>query len=400
MCRLTLWAAAGAVLLCGGGAWARQATIVTKAGATVTGEVVTEDDKNITLAVAGINTVFPRAEVASEKYTLPPVEEYLQRRGKLRDDDIDGRLTLCEWLYGRGLLAQAKQELADLTQRAPANDDVSLLARLVDKAGADAAAATAPAAPVAVVAAAAPAAEPKMLTPVDINIIKIWESDLRTRPRVLVPDPVIDTLFTRYADAPVIRRVASASGRDAFRTMEGWAQLEVIFDAAAGVPAAQKVRDLYSRIVMVDDPPIIKTFRRFHTNYVVGYCATADCHGGAKGGSLFLFNRDPGSDATVYTNFYILRTYATRRALMIDADRPEQSLLIQEGMAQANAVFPHPAVPGWRQSFVNAQDGVARRIGAWIVNEVEPWPAKYPVRYTPPVPGAADNPYLRELNQP
>jgi hypothetical protein len=373
-------------------AWAKQGTVVTNAGATVTGEVVAQDDTSVTLNVAGAATVFKLADVKSLTI-LTPEQEFAQRRAKLADTDIKGRLDLAQWLYDQGLLDLAKRETADLRQRAPDNEDAVLLARLVDKAIDEKAQATVqPPTPAPGVGAETPGQAPglpaglKMLTPADINTIKIWEIDFASQPHVTVPSEVIDTLFKSYSADPAVP--TGQNERTAFRTLDGYKQLRTLFEVNAD--KTQKFKDFYSKIKVVDDPPAIKNLKKqFHQNYVLGYCGSASCHGGAQAGNFFLFQKDAAGATTVYTNFYILQNYVNRQASMIDHEHPELSLLIQYGMAQSNATFPHPVVPGWKPRFTDGQEQLAQSIGDWIKEDLGPSRPRYPINYTPPQFGAA-----------
>jgi hypothetical protein len=72
---------------------------------------------------------------------------------------------------------------------------------------------------------------------------------------------------------------------------------------------------------------------------------------------------------------------------MIDHEHPDQSLLVQYGMAQANATLAHPVVPGWRARFTNDQDPLAQVIEEWIKKDLGNSKPQYPITYT--LPGAA-----------
>jgi hypothetical protein len=365
---------------------------VTNGGVTATGPVLAEDDKTITLSVAGVPTAFQRQDLKSLTYQLTPQEDYAQRRARLADTDSKGRLALAQWAYDQGLLDLALGELTDLRQRAPGNDDVALLLRLVDKAIADRAAATGPAAPEPAAVPAAPQTPPpaaKMLTPDDINLIRIWDIDLRTQPNVIIPRAVIDTLFNKYGADPAVP--AGQGARDAFFGLKGYQQLRIIFDVNAS--QGQKLEDFYSKITVTDDPPSIMAFRMFHQNYVVGYCATSKCHAptGAGSGKLTLFTRDSTSPTTVYTNYFVLQSYVSGKTAMVDREHPELSLLIQYGMARVNAIYPHPDATGWRQAFANGQAPLPVVIRDWVRKLGTPrFP--YPFSYSPPIPPLAPAP--------
>jgi hypothetical protein len=130
------------------------------------------------------------------------------------------------------------------------------------------------------------------------------------------------------------------------------------------------------------------TFKtKIYYPYVLGYCATANCHGGANAKGLFLFTKDHASDSTVYTNFYILSNSNGRMGAMIDRDRPGDSLLIHYGMSPVNTPYPHPQVSGWQPAFADQGAVMPRAILSWVRHQLRHGDWRYPINYDLPLPG-------------
>src|SRR5690606_12052619 len=94
---------------------------------------VEEDDKAVTVVIAGIKTPYPRDIIKTIEFVKTVEEEYAEKRPKLQDDDITGRYALARWLYDKKAFPLAKKELDDLAKRDPKNAVVSLLKRIVDE---------------------------------------------------------------------------------------------------------------------------------------------------------------------------------------------------------------------------------------------------------------------------
>ena len=103
-----------------------------------------------------------------------------------------------------------------------------------------------------------------------------------------------------------------------------------------------------------------------------------------------LSNRRPRAEETVYTNFLILDRFRTSMgAPMIAWEAPERSALLQMGLPQADALYQHPKVQGWRPVFRSREDQGYVRAVEWIRSMYRPHPA-YPIEYTPPGEGGRD----------
>jgi len=118
--------------------------------------------------------------------------------------------------------------------------------------------------------------------------------------------------------------------------------------------------NIYSDIVIKGDPKFMREFRAVWPS-INTTCAAANCHGGPRGkGELKLFPRGAGAnDKADYTNFLILNLWEKNGRRLIDRDRPEDSLVLQYGLAldKAPAQARHPVVQGWKATFPDKKSG-------------------------------------------
>jgi hypothetical protein len=149
--------------------------------------------------------------------------------------------------------------------------------------------------------------------------------------------------------------------------MSGSEQLNIMFDL--------KAREFYGRVEVRDDPAAMLTFKRFvNRQIVVNHCGTSRCHGGADAGAFRLVLTRQLDDATVYTNFYLLNSWARGQGYMIDRSRPQESYLVQYAMPRDVALYPHPDVDGFRPQFHNRDSPIYNSIIDWIKELYSPAP--------------------------
>lgn len=153
----------------------------------------------------------------------------------------------------------------------------------------------------------------------------------------------------------------------AIRKSPGYKQLELLFSLRA--------RELYSRVKVVGDPPVMNGFRTtIHQRYVLNYCGTVTCHGNPDTQKLPLFRLQPNREATVYTNFLTLQSTTAGGQDVINRQKPENSLLLQYALTPSQSATPHPAVPGWQPRFQSKQDEFYQSIVRWIGSLWKPTP--------------------------
>lgn len=378
-------------------AWAREAVVVTQDGRQFRGEVLLDNEKGVQLSIAGITTMIAREDIRDVRYEVSVPEEFQARRQALADDDLEGRYKLALWLFENKGYALAQRELADLSVRFPEDKRIGTLSQIVETrmkiAAPPAEPRPDPSRPATPATSAAPGAllgaalsDLPMLNDEQVNMIRVYEIDMRQRPqpRVQIPREVITDFIAKYAgedNNPNPPSGLSLRGRQneiAFRRAAPQQQLEKMFELQA--------RDFYPLVQVRDDPEALMVFRRdIHRQYVLNFCGTNRCHGGnPEAGSFVLFPSRPTSDPTVYTNFYILHRWEGAGGYMIDRERPEESFLVQYGMARGEVRYPHPDVPGFVPRLTARDQNVREALLRWIGSLYRPRPT-YPISYEPPV---------------
>ena len=346
---------------------AEKTHVTTKDGKHYEGELLAEDDQKITIEVGEELIEIKRSEILSRELVPDVAKEYQQRRAKLRDDDLRGRFDLAKWLLTKRSYELAERELADIAERSPDDAKVKQLLEVVRKRlelraeGND---------------EAPGKLRNRRLTNEQINIIKVYEIDLKRprHPKVVVPNDVTNEFIERYAEQEP--RLRGRQNLREFKRASGDEKLALIFEL--------KARELYPRVQVRGDPLALATFRRtVHRQYVLNYCGTTKCHGKPETEGFKLFAKRPSDDATVYTNYYLLHTYAEGKGFMIDRDRPESSYLVQYGLPRVDASTPHPEAEGWQPKFRRADMPLQRQLTDWIEQlNNDPVP-EYPIEYPP-----------------
>lgn len=371
---------------------AKQATIRLDDGREITGEMVSENEKEVVLEIAGVRTTFPRANVTALTYLKSIAEQYQDKRAKIADDDLEKRYELVRWLFESHEFKLAKSEISSLITQFPRDGRLEAMDKLIDarvkllqeQKSQDAK----PETKVSPTEKKSPTRAAPDRKPVNfegqepaprlnddqVNVIRVYEVNPSDHPNVQVPNEVMESVYKKYAgeqDVPVgIQAQRQALGA------EGWRKLQLLFSLRA--------REFYSQVKVFDDPKVISDFRStIHTRYVLSYCASNACHGGKDAGNFFLFRFQPASEQTVYTNYYILNRYSNKTSYMIDREKPQRSLLLQYALPKNVAVTPHPDVKGWRPLIQTLDQDPAPVILNWIqsLGIVDP---KYPITYNIP----------------
>ena len=366
-------------------AFARPGIVRTTDGQAFEGDVSTdESDANIVVVkVRGIPMRLARSSVASIEYTQGFEKEFADKMAKLAANDVAGRLALAREALDRREYNLAR-DAAEAARNIDPNsaDAVAMLetirsqmrldqqprpATQPDKSresieNREAGATTEPA-----------AGDLKLIRPADINAIKLQELRPEDRNVRIRFDRDVSRRFMRYANLPPAEWNAMTDNEKVQRIL------------AEGTPEMR--RD----VLILNDPPVLFQYRRNVQPWVLQNCATSGCHGGAEGAKFSLIL--PGeSDAATYTNFYLLQRYKkeTRQSSdaifgrgdlrMIDRQRPEQSLLLQNGLPGAIAEYDHPDVPNYRPALRNTADPRYRLVLDWIAS-LRPVDTDYGIAY-------------------
>ncbi|MBX3355935.1 MAG: hypothetical protein KF724_09580 [Phycisphaeraceae bacterium] len=349
-----------------------------------------DDFSEVVYEIAGIRTRMPREAVAG--VTLEPgfEEKYQRFKETIRENEIDKRLTFARWLVAEKRFELAADELRSLTREIDLPEGRDLLRQVEAQLAMQAAAARRRAARGQTEETEPVGGEPRarrttgpvelrdilpsrLLSPDDVNLIRVYEVDLKRPPRIDIPPDVIRDLLTRYGSSPLV-----PTGHDERNRMFSWEPtrvLRLLFEL--------KARDLYPRVRVTSEPWALNVFRtKVHDAWLIPNCATSQCHGGIDAGRFFLHRQDSRTDRVRYTNLLILLRSKLDHPL-VDFEDPESSLIIQYGMPRAEARYPHPDVKGWRPVFTGTAKALKGDTMQWIRGMYSPRP-EYPVDYEPP----------------
>ena len=334
-------------------------------GRIVEGKLVSQSSDNVIVEIAGIEANYRRSEVAAVRPTPTAEERYQQRRDKLEDSDVEGRVRLARDMLRSGAPAIAERELEALVSEGREHPEIDRLlaaaqAQAQLREGEPAGSRepveqpTRPAGPEEGENPEDPRDAERLprLSKDQIRLMKVYELTFgEDGPRVQVPTATIEKFFTQYNDIPGVPRTRQE--QIAFKRLSGEQQLRIMFNAEA--------RDLYGEVLVYGDPLPIRDIRGgLHRTYVLNYCATSQCHGGpdSPGGQAFHLLRGPTSaESTLYTNFYWLQGYENAQGYMIDRDQEGRSLLLNYGLPSNLASnLAHPAVDGMQPVFNSVDD--------------------------------------------
>jgi len=386
-------------------------------GRQISGFLIRQDDTKIYLRVAGIESPFPRTDIVRTE-VLPSVSQrYREMKAAISDSDADRLVLLAEWLRMRHRFNDAMNEVEAALKADPDHRNASELKILIAKQRALAEKARARAliqpsgnATTSEGTAKGPADSFPRISPEDVNIIRVYEVDLKNVPRMVISRELVEELLKTHAQGVLEAIKDRFTGTDLMRLIvrkgndvEAFKDNEVIA-AIASLPASTfleimfdsrvRARELYSKVRVIEDPAAMKMFRdSVQGAWLHNNCATSKCHGGEDAGRLWLATKQPNSDATVYTNFLILNSFKlTDGTPLIDVTKPDASPLMQMGLVRKASKFPHPPVPrgtskvdAWRPVFRETSERRYQEAVQWIGALYRPRP-EYPVKYTPPIP--------------
>ena len=357
--------------------------LIYESGERVEGVLERVEPDTYLVRISGV-TVRVRPADLRDLVKLPPVRErYRQLRAVVREDDADALAALAEWSQRRGLLDEAVELIEMAIELEPFDLDLQrqrdvtvklrdLARRRADEPGADPDEARDPS---RVAPPPERIADFPLLTPEQVNLIKVYEVDLEDPPRILIPREVVDSFLEEYADNPLVPR--DRAGRQAFRRRPASQILELMFRVRA--------RQYYEEVTILGHPGSMRRFRDWvNAAWLANRCSSTRCHGGASGGRLLLFDRRPRDERVAYTNFLIIDRFRLEDGRpLIDYASPADSILLHAGLPRDDAIWPHPDVPGWSPVFRSRRDRGFRRAADWIASMYRPRP-EYPIEYTPP----------------
>jgi hypothetical protein len=384
----------------------RECLVILNDGRLVRGLFVRrDDDGTVTVRVGGVETTFAASSVSDLQLLAPVRERYEQMRAAIDPEDVASRVALVEWLRDREMYDEALAEVDGVLELEPFHPQArrhktwleaqielrDRKARPIRPARPDGAGDAGPddAGPDGAAQARVRQrwAEFPLLTPDEVNLIRVYEVDLANPPRMRIERSTIEALLRDH-------------GRhDAMPQTPG--QRAALFDR----PAAEilelmfrvKARELYGQVKVLEDPPAMQAFRQSiagRAGWLVNACATVQCHGGQDAGRLTLVGRRANSDEALYTNFFILDQHRLADGTpLIDYAEPARSPLMHLGMRRDQSLYPHPKTDSdrdrWRAVFRDADDPRFRQAAEWIRSLYRPRP-DYGIAWEPPAPTADD----------
>lgn len=350
-------------------------TVKLKNGRELTGEVTsTESGYQIKIVKGDSSQTVSvlKEQVDQIVDVVDPLKEYKDRLAKIDPKKADARYELAKWAFDKKLYDQALENAEAAIAIDKGHIEAPILIRQI-KALAPTTATTKPDGPTATKPDAD--ADKAMLGDDDINRIRLAE--LRDGER---------GIQIEFAKGLIDRYVEAKRGSENFETV---AQVNA-FRNKAKLEQALAIRkdhgdeaDWMDGITVKSDPKFMVDFRNKVYPVVSNFCASPECHGGAKAhGALKLFNPSVKNEKVLYTNFVLLDGYRSEAGRLINRDSIEESLLLKFGLPAASSQVQHPKKI--KQAFESRDDQKYKDVYSWIRALQPPPHPDYRLKYQPP----------------
>lgn len=351
-------------------------------GNVYVGELVERSREKIVIKIVGIDTEFATEKVLDITVEKNFEDYYKELKELINPQSYTERYRLCQWIHSRGHLVLAEQELEELVADNPKLEEAQVLLTQVraelnldsndtgihgtdisstnnwdkNQAGGN--------------------QQYRYLNKDEINLLKIYEVDLKDPPNILIARDVITNLIKEYSSNSLIPD--TEHDIRLFYRKKPVEILDIIFQL--------KAKPYYSQVRVLGEPKAFNRFRHdIHRKWLINSCASTECHGGRDAARLFLHNRSVNNDSVVYTNFLIIDRSTTEQGLpLINYDKPEDSPLFQMGMPTNKARVAHPMVPGWKPVFENMMDPLFTNSVEWVKLMYHPHSTYDLVIFSPP----------------
>ena len=376
-------------------------------GRRFSGLLLKQNADEVILQIAGIPTRFTTGQIDRLEQLEPIIVRYRQLRETVGDDP-EQIVNLAQWLQSRERYELALSEVQRALKIDPTNGNALRLRTLLEQQIVLKARAQKPKPDAATPAGGSDGVgggsgggggggggrprvvEFPVLTDPQIQLVKVYEVNLKDNPRILISRDTIARLLEKYANHPLVP--ITREGREAIYRKPPAEILDLMFRLQA--------REYYQNVEVLDQPRPFVLFReQVSRTWLLNSCATNQCHGGREAGRLVLLNRNTHSARTIYTNFYILTNFKLADGTpLIDWDQPDRSPLLQMGLPREKSRMPHPPVvrgsagfDAFKPAFRTTEDRAFQSAVEWLKSVYRPRP-KYPFEYAPLRPLTAPHP--------
>lgn len=218
-------------------------------------------------------------------------------------------------------------------------------------------------------AAIAMVRQPLPLSKEDISKIRIRE--------IWIKDNKPDDVKVAFKNDVLNRFYKEMEGLDGFKTPEDRAyfmkqsmsrKLQIIVQASDTKSLKKWEKD----IDVESDPPPLMTFRNKVYPFIVENCATATCHGKDNAPGFSWINTATPSPGQYLANFLELeaRTYGTQQLMLVNRDKPEESLVLMYSLPAGQSPFKHPKVDGYPVRAINEKSPGYVETLKWITKDL------------------------------
>ena len=353
----------------------RNGVVFLRDGGAIDGLVIEDGFSQVTLLIEGIHHNIPRGEVSHVALRPSFEEELANARNAIDPEDANMRIALAQWIIEQGRLTLARTEIENILRMEDNPRARQMLEQLKARIELEDNGRSKPLSVPTEKEDRTSGLPPRVLTPEDVNIIRVYEIDFKDPPAVEVDPKTIRKLIENHSANSMIPN--QLSRQQQLFAMSDINQVKLIFDVQA--------RELYPEIQVKGEPKSLNLFRtKVHNAWLIRNCATSGCHGGANAGTFFLHRYGLNTPKTIYENLLILeRTKLDGPHKLINYEDPTMSLLIQYALPASEARLKHPAVPGYSPAFPSGGGKTMADTLAFIEAMYNPRP-NYPVDYTPP----------------
>lgn len=348
--------------------WAEEATVYTKDGRRLSGDV-TVTDTQVTINTLAGAVVLDRGQVEKIVPRESPQAAYMRKVAALAPGDVEGHYQVAEWASEHRYWDIVVKQCTYVLGLDPKHTKAKLLLEDARRKQAEASGGGArPGAEAPREEEAPPAPgerEPlPLLSARDVQRLKLGElategggEDVRVR------------FSARRGQPDVLKQfVKEMAGRDgygeswqrAFGRLKPHEQLrEMVSAARSGVDARFELDRYADQIEILDDPAAFANFRKKVMPIVVQGCGRSGCHNATAASEFRLPGGSRSSEPFAYTLFAIMDATPTAYGPLINRERPESSVLLSYMLPLDGNNKPHPEPK--RGKFIPAIPGVRAR---------------------------------------